>query len=98
MLGLPWNLQGRPEPLQVETPIGTTLAGKAQLTLENFKGQPDLGVPAPPLTAPDPGGPLGPAVNQDLVTPALACIRQVAIKAAGRRRNGQGTTPREILR
>jgi hypothetical protein len=91
-------LQGRAEPLQIKTPIGTTMAGETQLTLENFNGQPDLGVPAPKPTAPDPGGTLGPAVNQDLVTPAFGFIRQVPIQAAGCRRKGQGTTLREIRR
>jgi hypothetical protein len=72
MLGLPWNLQGRAEPLQIKTPIGATMAGETQLTLEHIKGQPNLGAPGPDLTAPDPGSPLGPAVDQDLVTPAFA--------------------------
>jgi hypothetical protein len=37
-LGLPWHWQGCAEPLQVETTIGATMAGKTELTLKNVKG------------------------------------------------------------
>jgi hypothetical protein len=90
-LGLPWHWQGRAEPLQVETTIGATMAGKTQLTLENVKGQPDLGAPAFDPRTPDPGDPQRPAVDQDLVTPAFACDRPASIQAARRRRHGLAT-------
>jgi hypothetical protein len=98
MLGLSWNLQGRAEPLQLETPIRATLTRETQLTLKNFKGQPKLGAPAPNLAAPDPSGPLGPAVNQDLLSPAFTFNGLAPIKAAGGRRHGRGTTLRRSSR
>jgi hypothetical protein len=98
MLSLPWNWQGRAEPLQVETTIGATIAAETQLTLENVKGQPDLGAPPPDPRAPDPGALQRPGVDRDLVTPAFACNRPALIQAARSRRHGQGTTPRECRR
>jgi hypothetical protein len=97
-LGLPWNRQDRAKPLQVETTIGATIAAETQLALEYFKGQPDLGARAPHPRAPDPGHPLRPAIDQNLITPALACNSPAPIQAARRRRPGQVTPLGECRR
>jgi hypothetical protein len=98
MLGLPWNWQGRAEPLQVETTVGATIAAEAELTLENVKGHPDLGTPPPDPRAPDPFHPQRPAIDQDLIAPAFACYRPALIQAARCRRPGRGTPLRKCRR
>jgi hypothetical protein len=87
-LGLPWNRHGCTKPLQVETTIGTTIAAETKLALEHIKGQPDLGAPPPEPRAPDPSPPLRPAIDQDLITPELACNHPALILTARRRRPG----------
>jgi len=88
MLCLPWNRQGGAEPLQVKPTIGATIAAETQLTLENVKGQPDLGALPPHPGAPDPVHPQRLAIDQDLITPAFACNHPALIRAARRRRPG----------